>query len=174
MKNKNTRLLTLSAMLAAGGVALIYLTAVMPTLQFALVAVAGLLPAIPLVLGGMKWGLLTYAATGLLALILGIDKEAAILYLLLFGHWPMVKSLIERKIGSRVLEWAVKLLVCNLLFLLLYLMIKLFGIDIGELGMPVWLFVLAGNVSFVLYDLCFTMLISSFGARLRKLMNLKK
>ena len=166
---KQTRLLTLSALLAAGGVALIYLTAVMPTLQFALVAIAGLLPAIPLLLGGMKWGLLTYAATGLLALILGIDKEAAILYLLLFGHWPMVKSLIERKLRHRALEWIAKLLVCNLLFLALYLMVKLIGIDIGDLGMPLWLFWLVGDLSFVLYDVCFTLLIGTFGARLRRL-----
>ena len=164
--NRNTRLLTLSALLAAAGVALVYLTAAVPTMQLALVAIAGLLPAIPLLLGGMKWGFLTFAATGLLALILGIDKEAAVLYLLLFGHWPMVKSLIERHVKNRVLEWTVKLAVCNLLFLAVYFLVRLLGIDMSELGMPLWLFWLVGVASFVLYDLCFTMLVGNFGARL--------
>ena len=165
---RNTRLVTLSAVLTAAGVALIYLTAAMPTLQLAITAVAGMLAAIPLLLGGIKWCFLTYAATGLLALVLGIDKEAALFYLVLFGHWPVLKSIFEQRIRSAVLLWAVKLAVCNLLFLLLWLLVRLLSIDLGELGMPVWLFLIAGNVAFVLYDHCFTLLVRAFGARLMK------
>ncbi len=162
---RRTRLISAAAVLTALGTVLIYLVGVLPTMQLALAAIAGLLPALPVMAGGMKWGLLTYAATGILSVLLVPDKGAALAYIMLFGHWAILKSLIERKIRSRVAEWAVKLVVCNLLFAALLGVVSVLVIDLGEFGLPIWALFLAGSACFVVYDYCFSRLITVFGAR---------
>ena len=43
-----------------------------------------------------SWAYLTFAATSILALFITFDKEAALLYILLFGHYPVTKQFIEK------------------------------------------------------------------------------
>ena len=57
---------------------------------------------------GLKAGFFCYGATGLLGLLLVPDKANALLYLLFFGLWPMLKSLLERIAQPRPLEWRVQ------------------------------------------------------------------
>lgn len=157
-------------MLTALGTALIYLVGVMPTLQLALAAIAGFLPAFIVIAGGMRWGIITYAATGLLSLMIVPDKGAALAYILVFGHWPMVKSIIERKVRNRTVEWITKIAAANIVFAVLLAAMKIFVIDISGFGLPVWGLILAGNICFILYDRCFTGLIAMFGGRFMKIL----
>jgi hypothetical protein len=144
--------IALTAMLAAFSLTFLYGASLTPSGQLGLVAAAGVFPAAALVSGGYAAGFLCYAASALLALVLVPDKGGAVLYLLFFGIYPLVKHLIE-KLRIRVLEWMCKLILCNaalglfLRFLRALLLAELpafFGIS--------WVFFLAGNAAFVLYD----------------------
>lgn len=64
-----------------------------------------------------------YAATALIALLMGADKEAAFFYLFL-GYYPIVKWEIER-VRSKPLRLLVKLLVFNVSVALMYVLLGL-------------------------------------------------
>ena len=75
----------LVGVLSALSLVFLYASALVPTGQMGVVAVAGLLVAAAVVSGGLSAGFLCYGATGLLGLLLLPDKANALLYLLFFG-----------------------------------------------------------------------------------------
>jgi len=172
-----TKKIASAAMLSAVSVLLLYLSSVMPTMRVGLVAIAGILPSFLVIRFGVSAGFISYAAASILALLLLPNKLTALLYIILFGHYPMVKSLIER-IGRMWLEWVLKLSLCNILLsILLAIYLMLFGRPIIDsifsfnLPVPVLYIALfaAGNIAFVIYDIGFTKLIAVFLARFKKL-----
>ena len=169
--HKKTRLIAEGALLTALSLVCMALTAFLPTLQYSLVAIAGLLPAVMVIRYGLGGGFYVYASVSLLAVILLPDKEACILYIMLFGHYPMLKSLIER-IRLYWLQWLVKLTLCNiLLFIVVFLAFKLFTINLDLQGFPIEIFLLLANVVFILYDIGFSRLVQYFYPRLTRRKN---
>ncbi|MCI6257057.1 MAG: hypothetical protein MR648_10720 [Clostridiales bacterium] len=163
----------LTAVLAALSLALLYLAAAAPSGRLGLTALAGLVPAAAVVsCGGPRSGLLCCAAAGVLGLLLSPNKSCAVLYLLFFGPYSVVKSLAER-LRSR---WAG--LFCKLGFFNLALTVLWFGLRgliapmlPGALDRS-WLVYLAGNLVFVLYDAGFSQVIAFYIARIDR--NLRK
>lgn len=163
-----TKLIATCALLTGMSLVIMFLTSLIPVMQYALVAIAGLLPTVIVIQYRLKDGFFVYAATAILGAILLPDKEAALLYLLLFGHYPMVKSLIER-LKPYWLQWVVKLALFNgLTFSALFLAEKLFTQGLELPDAPIYVFYLVANAAFVVYDLGFTKLITYFYPRLRK------
>ncbi len=152
--------------MTAVSVVLLYAASVLPTGRLALVAIASILPAAAVLSGGIKWGLLVYAATAALSLILLPNKTAALLYAVLLGHYSLLKSLIERLNHRLVLEWILKLVVFNVLLAAVYGLCRMMGLLV-ELPWAIAALALAGNVGFVLYDLAFSQLIMRFGRYFR-------
>lgn len=169
-RNGKTFSLTWGAMLTALSVAVLWLSAAVPSGRWALVAVAGLMPTAAVVSGGMANGFAVYAATAALGLLVVPDKLNGLLYLMFFGLYPMVKSLLER-LRKRTLSWVLK-------FLFFDLILCLWCFALGTLFMPTlphmllkrpWLMVTAGNVIFALYDLGLSQLIGRYLSRLGKM-----
>ncbi|MCI9425595.1 MAG: hypothetical protein HFF30_08540 [Flavonifractor sp.] len=148
----------------------LYISAIVPTGRLGLVAAAGIFPAGAVVSGGLSAGFFCYGAAGLLGLLLLPDKASALLYLLLFGLWPMMKSLIEglRRLALEVL--------CKLLFLngvLSLLWFGLRGVFLPFLPAALsqsWMVYLVGNVGFFIYDLGFSKLIDFYTVRVDKVL----
>lgn len=110
--------ITLAAILTALSLIFLYLSCLVPTGKVGLVALAGLFPAAAVVSFGFSAGFLCYAGTGILALLLLADKGMAMLYLLFFGLYPMIKGRIEQ-LRCLPAEVILKLVVFNLLLLLI-------------------------------------------------------
>jgi len=89
-----------------------FMTGVFPVLYITLPMIAGILMMIMSVEITPSWAYLTFAATGILALFITFEKEAALLYILLFGHYPVTKQYID-KIRIRIIRLAVKLVLFN-------------------------------------------------------------
>lgn len=161
----------LAGVLGALSLLVLYASALVPTGRLGLVAAAGVFPAGAVVSSGLSAGFFCYGAAGLLGLLLLPDKANAVLYLVFFGLWPMVKSLIER-LGKLALEW-----VCKLLFFYGVLSLLWFGLR-GLLApfLPPVLEAQAGlvyglgTVAFVIYDLGFSKLIGFYRARIDKIL----
>ncbi len=100
--------------MAALGVVLMLLSGVIPILSYSapLLASFFLIPVIHEL--GPKGGWMAWAATSLLVLILGVDKEAAFFYIFI-GCTPMVKICLDRirtgpvRVALKVLFFAVML-----------------------------------------------------------------
>jgi len=135
-----------------------FLTGVFPVLYITLPMIAGILMMIMSVEINPSWAYLTFAATGLLAMFVTFDKEAALLYILLFGHYPVTKQFID-KIRPSVLKLAVKLVIFNSCILTeFFITVKLLGItefyeELAEKGKPVIICILV-MINFVclVYD----------------------
>lgn len=165
--NKSAFRVALGGVLAALSLLLLYLATMMPSGRIGMVAVAGLVPAAGVVSGGVAAGFLSYGAAGLLGLLLLPDKGCAVLYLIFFGLYPLVKSMIER-LRKLPLELLLKLVFFNLV-----LAVLLFGFSAFLFPMlPEFLhstlpIFVVGNIVFLIYDYGFSKLITYYASRIR-------
>ena len=158
----------LAGVLTALSLVSLYLASMAPTGRLGVVALAGLVPAAAVVSGGLPAGFFCYAATGILGFLLSPMKENALLYLIFFGLYPMLKCLIER-LRKLPLEWACKLAVFNLALTVFWFTLR----AVLLAGLPafmeqLWALYLVGNVVFVIYDYGFSKLISFYVQRIDK------
>ncbi len=165
-----TKKLTLSALVAAICVVFLALSQVLPRVTLSLAALAGVFPAVTVIVCGYGWAAGTAAVAALLALLLLPVKTAGIWFLFFFGHYPLWKAMIERfqyKIGKPWLGWVLKILGFAACMLLLYF---LFG-QLFAAGIPYafteymagpYILVIALLLAFVFYDIAFSILIGWF------------
>ncbi|MBP0972296.1 MAG: hypothetical protein J5851_00150 [Oscillospiraceae bacterium] len=139
-----------------------FLTGVFPLLYLVLPMLAGLLLLIVVEEVGTEWAWLTYFAVGLLSLFVTFDKEAALIFIMFFGCYPILKLYINR-IPTKWLRLIVKLLFFNLCMVAYFnLTVYVFGLtelmeafeDWGKYGGAILLAIL--NPFFLMYDLSLT------------------
>ena len=155
------KLLARCALLAALGTVLVYLASVLPSGRLALVAVAGLVSAAVVIHCGGKSAAAVFAVSAVLSLLLSPDKGNALLYAAFLGYYPALKSLIEH-LHNRVFCWAVKLVLFNAVFALLWFLAQSLLLGGMEVKLPLWLLWPGANVVFVLYDVGLSRLIGVY------------
>ena len=161
---KKTSKIALSAVFAALSVALMALVSIIPNLELALPAISGLFVAVIVIEINKKWALGVWAAVSVLSLIVVPNKEAAIIYAVFFGYYPVLKSVLESK-TPRAVEYIIKVLTLSY-----FLMIKFMGIDpdlpdfLGKWAIPA--IALLGIIAFLLYDYALSKLITFYCLRL--------
>lgn len=172
-KNKSASSVAFGGIVSALAVLLMFFTGVFPFATYALPALAGLLLVVIVVDHGMKWAWSVYGAISALAILITPDREAAAMFVLFFGYYPILKSVLER-IRSRVVEYILKFVVFNVAIVASYLIIiNVLGIseileEFGELGKyGVWIMLGMGNVVFLLYDITITRLVCMYTGWLR-------
>jgi len=187
--NKTAKTLSLCAVFTALASAILFSAALIPTASLALAAAAGLLPMAAVIHFGIKHGLLTFAATALLSVLISPEKSTALLFAAFFGYYPVIKSVIETKIRRPVTRYAAKLAVFNLVFALIgilasRILLDNIGLDGINLKLPgsdaeasgyvlsggtLWTAVqLIGCVVFALYDRGLSQLASEYTRRAAK------
>lgn len=134
------------------------LVGVMPFLYLTIPMIAGALMTIIVVEVNKSWALLTYAEVSILSLFITPDKEAALIFILLFGYYPIIKESIE-KVKSKVIKFLIKFIIFNIVAVVDYqLTIHLLGVAdmtedfamFGKLG--IYIFWGFSNVVFFIYD----------------------
>lgn len=171
---KRTARVALGGVLGALSLVCLLLT-VFPFATYALPAVASVF-LIPVVIEcGRKWGLAVYVAVSLAALFITPDLEAKALFIAFFGYYPVLKSKAEA-VFSRIIEWIVKLAVFNAAVVASYFVLFRLGLSAEEFAIAgtdlplkavLLLFLLAGNLIFVLYDITLSRLLPLYFSRLQ-------
>lgn len=122
---------------------------------------------------GPGTGGLIYAGVSVLSLLLAPDKEAALLYVLLLGWYPILRPRLQR-IRLRPLRVLCRLLVCNAgicacyALLLFVLVSPELTQEAADWTLPLLAGMLVlGNVTFLLYDLVLARLTDRYVVRLR-------
>ena len=155
-----------SALCAALAAALLIFGSVLPTGKIALSAVAGLATAAALIECGYLYSVLEFIVAAALGLILAPSKTPAMMFCLLFGWYPIVKSLIE-KLKSRAAEYLLKLAVILVVLGVFFVLARL---GVGELSRPDTSKLVVAAVAvigFFAYDLCFSGLVRVYIRRVR-------
>jgi len=161
-----SRKIAFGGIIAALSLVLMLLTGVLPVGTYALPCFAGILLTAIVIEFGTPWALGVYAGVSVLSFLLVSDKEAALYYTMILGIYPVLKSLFER-IKIRWLCFIVKLIFFNAVavasfYISIYVLsvpvesFSLFGVN-----MPL-LFLVLGNVVFILYDICVTRLVAAY------------
>jgi hypothetical protein len=149
---------------------LMFLTAVFPLLALTLPIFSGMLLIMVAIEINFTWGFLTYAAVAILSVFITPDKEAAILFILFFGYYPILKALLEKSLKKfKAVSWAIKFAVFNIAIIAAYyiIIIVLGTVDMLEefdfLGEYMVAGLLGfGNLIFILYDVTLTLATATY------------
>lgn len=161
-------------MTAALCTAVMVLTGLIPIGTYAMPALAGAVLIAVVAEAGAGWAMSVYAAVSLLSVFLAADKEAVLFFILFFGYYPVLKAVLEKRLRSRALRAAAKLAVFNAAAILeFWAAARLLGVPVESyslFGHPVpWIFLLAGNFVFLVYDYALSLLVAAYFGRLHKL-----
>ena len=154
---RETKKLTLSAILCALSVAVLSLGAFIETLDLSLTALTSLVIAFLYIEVGAPYTYLTWLVTSLLTFIIFPASAVWAEYLLIFGIYPILKGYVERL--PRIFWLILKLLIFNAMFWLLFLFVTgLLGLpffDDDRMALKIAMYAIS-NVAFIVYDLFLT------------------
>ena len=159
-------------MLAALGVVFLYIGSIVQVMDITMAVVASLCCAFAVIEYGGSYPWLIYAVTSVASLIVLPQKEAAVIYILFFGFYPILKKTLEKR--RKLTAWILKELIFNVsLAVMLILSSLLLTADSAE-PLPVFLlFVIIAEITFPIYDIALTRLITIYVYRLRKKFKIK-
>ncbi len=158
---KKSSKISLCGMMCALSIVFMFLTGVFPYATYALPALAGLTLIVLVIETSKKWAFVAY-------LLIAPDRMAVLLFMIFFGYYPILKSMIETR-WRRISEWVCKLLLFNAAVGAAYLLMQFFvsAEDIfvmfgkyGILGIIVGILFL--NVVFVIYDIAVSRVITAY------------
>lgn len=138
-------------------VMLMFLTGLIPIGTYALPGLAGVLMIVVVVELGVSWAWPVYAASSFLSFLIAPDKEAALIYVIFLGYYPILKSLIERRRKGFLQTCLLKFAIFNAAMIAEYfLSIRILNIPqesftVFGVSLPAAFLVLA-NITFAFYD----------------------
>ena len=157
---------SLGGVVAALSLVLMLLTSIIPFGTYAFPAFAGILLVLLVFNLGYAYAFAVYFVTAALSFLLVTDKEAALYYAMFLGFYPILKGVIER-IPSKPVQYIVKLALFNVCVIAaFYIGITLLSIpkesfNLFGVYLP-WVFLILGNIVFIIYDLCITRLVTLY------------
>ena len=160
-------------MLVALGVVTLWLGSILSMLELSVAVLASLFAVLAVLEYGKSAPWLVYAATAILSLLLLPQKAPALAYTLFFGYYPIVKEKLERL--PLLAAWLLKEGIFHVSLILLYgLYTYLLSPGARE---PLWylaLILILAEVTFVLYDMALTRIITLYLFRWRDRFRFKK
>ncbi len=149
MKNKTLRL-ALCAVLSALGVVFIYFGSLLEVLDMSAAVIASVACIFASIEFGGAYPWLIYAVTGILSLILVPNPMSALMYILFFGFYPILRHSLDKK--GRVFGWILKELVFNLSLAVLLLLWKFVFSTEAEPFVLDLIFIVLAEIVFPVYD----------------------
>ena len=172
---KQTKKLTISAMVVALGTVFMVLGAVIEVFDLTAVALASVLVAFVYMEIGSPYTWLVWICTTLCTFLLYQHSPMWFIYLVLFGIYPILKGYIERL--PRALWWPIKIVFGNVAFVLMLFGVSLitgmpfidteeafFGITGKAIYVITWILM---NVAMVAYDFFLGVMIRFYMERIR-------
>ena len=156
--NRVSYRVALGGIVAAFCLICMFLTGAFPLLYLVLPMLSGVLLLVVVEEVSTAWAWVTYIAVGLLSLFVTYDKEAALIFIMFFGCYPILRKYLNR-IRPKLLQVGVKLLFFNVTMVAyFYLNVYLLGLqdmlemldEFGKYGGAGLLVLL--NPFFLMYD----------------------
>lgn len=152
-------IVSLCGIMCGLALALMFLLGFVPFFEYFTPAIAGILIWVIRERLGVKYGIVSYIAVGILCMLITSNYESAMMFLFLLGYYPILREYLQ-KIKIKPLRWLVKLSIyavsavsCYMLLIYLFGMTQLFE-EFNEFGKYTSLFLLGmGALAFVIYDI---------------------
>ena len=175
---QKTKRLTASALLAAMGVAMIFMCSFIEALDLSTAALASFFCLFAVIEFGGMYPWLIFAVTGILSVILMPYTMGGWFYILFFGYYPIIKNKLQKL--KKPIAWTLKILLLNgavaisltIACFLLYGgdFYQTFMMTFGEDGWGMYAAIgtyLLLNVTFVIYDIALNRLIVFYNVKIR-------
>jgi hypothetical protein len=167
----STMRIAFCGMMTALSVVVMLLGGLVPVMLYVSPLAAGLLLLVVLIEYGKKAAWLTWLATALCVLLMGVDKEAAFFYVFI-GYYPVLKWSMDRRIANKGLRTAAKLLLFTVMTGLMYLLLALLfpALMVVEAFGGIWmlvLFIVLVNFCLLMYDRALLPMAVLYDRRLR-------
>ena len=173
--------MVLSAIFAALSVVILFFGGLLGDLDLTISAIASLIVLLAIIEMGVKWGVLVYAVTSVISLVLFPSYFITPMYILFVGIFPVFKYFSDklRKIFSFILKFAfmnvmltVLLLMANYLYAIDIHDFTLFGLDLGAYAVII-AYVLS-NITLIIFDYCLDKLMILYNLHLSKVLGIYK
>ena len=158
-------------MLAALGVVMLYMGALIEVIDISMAVIASLLCVFAVIEYGGSAPWLVFAVTGVLSLLLS-PRTPSLMYVVFFGYYPILKEKLEAK--SKKVSWIFKEIIFNVALVIMLVALK--SLFITATDIPIELIVIAlvlAELVFVLYDIALTRLISLYIFKIRNKLKIK-
>ena len=171
MAKKDSFRVAFCGLVSALSLVIMLMTSLIHVGTYSFPVLAGVLLVAVVIEFGWKWALAAFAAVSLLSAFLAGDKEAVVYFTAFFGFYPIIKSCIER-LRSRAVQYIIKYAVFNVCIIAAFFVCKLIlmipdsEFTIGGFYIP-WVFLIAGEIVFPLYDAFVTILVTNYIIRVR-------
>lgn len=172
---KPTFRLAFCSVIAALEAVLLMITGLIRVGTYAFPCLAGLLTIAIVIEYKCKWAFGVFAVSALLSFFLAGDKEAVVLFIAFFGYYPILKNILERKIKAAFLCYVIKFFIFNAAavasFYVAMLLLSVPASEYTVFGVYVpHIFLIAGNLFFLLYDFAINVYVKFYVQRLRKIL----
>ncbi len=152
-------IVSLCGIMSGLAIVLMFCLGMVPGFEYVSPAVAGVLIWIVRERLGVKYGMVCFAAVGILTMLFTANYEVSMMFIFLLGYYPIVRQYFMR-LKAAVIRWALKLILYAAAAIGCYfLLINLFGLtrlleDMGDFGQyGQWIILGLGAFAFVLYDI---------------------
>ncbi len=167
---KKTAVIAFSGIAAAISVIFLSLGSVIWVFSYIMPIATGLFMIVLTDLFDRKTGFLTYLCVSVLSLILLNDKESALMYIMFFGYYPILKEKFDR-IKPKSLQIIAKLLLFNSSIIIaelicVYVFLIPFDDFLGKWGIVILLAM--ANILFLVYEKLFSALVLLYQNKLKK------
>lgn len=151
-------IVSLCGIMCGLSIVLMFCLSMVPGFEYVSPAAAGVLIWVVRERLGVKYGLVSFAAVGLLTMLFTANYEASMMFVFLLGYYPIVRQYLM-KIKPVFLRIPAKLIIYDAAAVSCYfVLIYLFGMsqlleDMGQFGQyGQWVILALGAVAFLLYD----------------------
>ena len=168
---QRTKRLAVCAMLSALGVVFLGIGSVISVMDISMAVLASLFCIFAVIEYGGTAPWLVFFVTGVLSLLLP-QKAPAVMYLLFFGYYPIIKEKLEKK--PKAVAWILKEVIFQIALVGMLLLYHFLFMASGTVPWMMYVILaLIAEIIFPIYDLALTRLITLYIYRLRKRFRIK-
>lgn len=167
-----------SGIIAALCLVLMIIAGLVQIATFAIPVIAGALLMVLVIEIGPKYALSVYVGVSIFSILFVADKEAALMFTLFFGYYPILKAKLDI-IVPKFLSWIIKFVIFNAAMIIEYFIaIKILMVSNEEfmmfgISIPLILLGLA-NIMFLIYDFALLRVVIIYYNRFRGKINFFK
>ena len=152
-------IVSLCGIMSGLALVMMFFLSMVPAFEYISPAVSGILIWVIRERLGVKYGIVSYIAVGILCMLITPNYEASMMYVFLLGYYPILREY-YMKLPNGFLRWAAKLSNYAIAAVACYWLLRnLFGMtqlleDMGEFGeYGQWVLLGMGAFAFVMYDI---------------------
>lgn len=152
-------IVSLCGIMSGLAIVLMFCLGMVPGFEYVSPAVAGVLIWVVRERLGVKYGMVSFAAVGLLIVLFTANYEASMMFIFLLGYYPIVRQYLMKikpvvlRVLAKLALYAAAAISCYFVLIYLFGMAQLLE-DMGEFGQyGQWVLLALGAGAFLLYDL---------------------